>query len=303
MNDEGVVDGEVDGLDTDICCAEPEIDQFPEVSMLAFDGKHTPKTIRLQGLYQSHSLQVLIDNGSTHNFIQERLVSNLGISKMDIKPFHVFVGNGEVLTCSSKCLNIPNTIQGHEFHFDLYILPIQGAEVVLGIQWLELLGPVITDYKQLTMTFQWGEKQVQLQGESHFNSEPLCTRQLKRLEACDSIASLFYMKASRPATPANYDSYPAIASILHDYRDIFAEPKTLPPCRLHDHCIHLQPGSAPINVKPYHYPHFQKNEIERLVSEMLQAGIIRHIQSSFSSPVLLVKKKMVLGVSVLITGP
>ncbi|GAV65420.1 RVP_2 domain-containing protein [Cephalotus follicularis] len=153
VNDEEVEDGEVEGNDTEICCEELEVDQFPEVSMLAFDGKHTPKTIRLQGMYQSHILQVLIDNDSTHNFIQERLVSNLGISKMDIKPFHVFVGNGEVLTCSSKCLNIPIKIQGHEFRFDLYILPIQGVEVVLGIEWLELLGPVITDYKHLTMKF------------------------------------------------------------------------------------------------------------------------------------------------------
>ncbi|GAV58488.1 RVP_2 domain-containing protein [Cephalotus follicularis] len=121
--------------------------------MLAFDGQHTPKTICLQGMYQSHRLQVLVDNGSTHNFIQERLVSNLGISKVDIKPFHVYVGNGEVLTCSSKCVNIPITLQGHEFQLDLYILTIKGAEVVLGIQWLELLGPVITDYKKLTMKF------------------------------------------------------------------------------------------------------------------------------------------------------
>ncbi|GAV65825.1 hypothetical protein CFOL_v3_09339, partial [Cephalotus follicularis] len=97
VNNEEVDEGQVEGNDTEICCEETEGDQFPEVSMLAFDGQHTPKTIHLQ---------VLIDNGSTHNFIQEHLVSNLRISKMDIKPFHVLVGNGEVLTCSSKCVNI-----------------------------------------------------------------------------------------------------------------------------------------------------------------------------------------------------
>ncbi|GAV90302.1 hypothetical protein CFOL_v3_33711, partial [Cephalotus follicularis] len=91
VDEEEVDGGEVEGNDTEIC---------------SFDGQHTPKTIRLQGMYQSHRLQVLVDNGSTHNFIQECLVSNLGISKVDIKPFHVYVGNGEVLTCSSKCVNI-----------------------------------------------------------------------------------------------------------------------------------------------------------------------------------------------------
>ena len=46
-----------------------------------------------------------------------------------------------------------------------------------------------------------------------------------------------------------------------------------------------------MHVKPYKYPHFQKEGIEQLVTEMLQSGVIRDSISSFSSFVLLVKKK------------
>ena len=57
--------------------------------------------------------------------------------------------------------------------------------------------------------------------------------------------------------------------LLHQYHSVFQEPNVLPPTHDIDHQIELQPGSKPIQVRPYKYPHFQKAEIERLVNEML----------------------------------
>jgi hypothetical protein len=81
-----------------------------------------------------------------------------------------------------------------------------------------------------------------------------------------------------------------LLQLLESFQEIFEEPRKLPPTRRHDHQIPLVEGLGPVNVRPYRYPHYQKNEIEKLVLGLLQSGVIRASTSPYSSPVLLVKK-------------
>ncbi|GKA52116.1 transposon ty3-G gag-pol polyprotein [Tanacetum coccineum] len=61
--------------------------------------------------------------------------------------------------------------------------------------------------------------------------------------------------------------------------------------RSHDHTIPLSPNTPPIKIRPYKHPPNQKDAIELMVKELLEAGIIRNSQSSFSLPIVMVKKK------------
>lgn len=79
--------------------------------------------------------------------------------------------------------------------------------------------------------------------------------------------------------------------LLSAYSSIFHAPTTLPPSRSQDHRIPLVEGCKIPSSRPYKYGPFQKDEIEKCVKELLDAGFIRPSHSPFSSPVLLVKKK------------
>ena len=65
----------------------------------------------------------------------------------------------------------------------------------------------------------------------------------------------------------------------------------LPPERQIEHIIEVKTDSTLVNVKPYHYPHHHKIEIERLIQELLKHGIITKSRIPYAAPVVLVRKK------------
>lgn len=71
----------------------------------------------------------------------------------------------------------------------------------------------------------------------------------------------------------------------------FRSQKKLPPPRSLDHRINIKEGDSAIKQHPYRYPFIQRKEIEKMVNEMLDTGVIQPSNSPYSSPVLLVKKK------------
>ena len=79
--------------------------------------------------------------------------------------------------------------------------------------------------------------------------------------------------------------------ILEEYAEIFEEPKTLPPQRKQDQKIILKEGTKAVNMRPYKYAAQQKDVIETMIDDMLKAGVIRHSESTFTSPIVSVKKK------------
>jgi hypothetical protein len=82
-----------------------------------------------------------------------------------------------------------------------------------------------------------------------------------------------------------------IKLLIQQFQSVFEAHAELPPSRACDHKIPLVPGASPIHSRPYRYALALKDEIERQVSELLKAGMIQPSTSSFSSLVLLVKKK------------
>ena len=86
--------------------------------------------------------------------------------------------------------------------------------------------------------------------------------------------------------------HPDLQSILSGHQDIFNTPHgLLSSCSIHDHSIPLMSSSLPPNVRPYRHPISSKNEIDKIVQELLKASVIRSSTGPYSSPIVMILKK------------
>lgn len=82
------------------------------------------------------------------------------------------------MNCQGRFEKVHINLQGVPFFLTLYALPIAGLDLVLGVQWLEMLGSVNCNWKQLTVEFQWENTPRKLQRSDH---QPMQIASLKEM--------------------------------------------------------------------------------------------------------------------------
>jgi hypothetical protein len=170
-------------------------------------------------------------------------------------------------------------------------IPMGGADVVLGVQWLQSLGTMAFIFQELFMKFSLEGKEIELRGITGKLGEAISSNGMTKLLKKghqDIIAQLcsLYVQTSKTYIPQD------LQRIIDKHSKVFEDiPKRLPCIVNNDNKIHLIPGSVPPNIRSYRYPYTQKSEIKCMVEEMLESSIIIPSQSSYSTPVVMVLKK------------
>ena len=108
-------------------------DIISEISFHAIAGAEHPQTIHVLGRLGNKDVTVLIDGGSTHNFIDQAIVSRFGLPVNHDKKFQVMVANREKIECEGQCRAVALNIQGLAVIADYYVLPVAACQIVLGV--------------------------------------------------------------------------------------------------------------------------------------------------------------------------
>ncbi|RVW97716.1 Transposon Ty3-G Gag-Pol polyprotein [Vitis vinifera] len=280
-----------------------EEDEQIQLSLNALMSNEDSQTMTLNGNYKGRSLFVLIDSGSSHNFLSSKVAKRVDCCWQKARRIRVTVANGQELHCTALCSDFRWRMQGQEFIAEVYVLPLETYDLILGTQWLATLGDISWNFNTLQMGFELNGKPYLLQGKNKLQER--ISPWADKLKGVVEQPGLFTIQDLSDATlwaiqvaenthleeTLTPQQQEELQKMLQAFADVFEEPTGLPPVRDYDHQIDLKDEAGPINCRPYKYAAVQKDAIEKLIGEMLHAGVIRQSRSPYASPVVLVKKK------------
>jgi len=122
-------------------------------------GITTPQTIKIEGHIKKKKVIVLIDLGSTHNFIHCKIAKELNCFLYPAPECQVMVASGGTINRSGKCHNIKLSMGEYILNSPMLSIQMGCADVVLGVQWLQSLGTIAFNFQGLFMKFSSKEKE------------------------------------------------------------------------------------------------------------------------------------------------
>ena len=123
--EEGIFTGEVNFV-------EEEVE--PQISINAMSGHPGFNTMRVNGHKGKKTLHILIDSGSTHNFLHEHLARKMGCLLEPITAQTVAIADGNTLQCKFICRQFTWTLHGVKFVSDILLLPLGGCDLDMGFK-------------------------------------------------------------------------------------------------------------------------------------------------------------------------
>ncbi|KZV57116.1 peroxidase 64 [Dorcoceras hygrometricum] len=262
-----------------------------ELPLFSISGMTQPQTMKLRGRIKDEEVIVMVDSGASHNFVSRKLVEKLGLEIDEAVRFGVCLGDGTKVRCQGLCLELVVQLGTYTVAIVGHLFELGGVDVILGVEWLRTLGEVLLDWNKMKMRFKEGKHVVELKGDPTLERIMLSLKSICKVTEVEFSATLFtVMSTHRDGIEETREHPKEIQEVLNRFRMIFDKPQELHLSRSQDHATNIKDGQGPVQVRPYRYAHRQKNENERLVTEMLAAGVIQPSTSPYSSPVILVKR-------------
>jgi len=127
---------------------------YPLISLHALTRFLTPQTLKLIGYIKNKKVIILLDSDRTHNFIHRRIAQETNCYICVVNNFQIMIANHGSMKCGGRCENVHLQIRNYQLKSHMFFIDMGGCDIVLSVEWLRTLGPILMDFKELTMQFQ-----------------------------------------------------------------------------------------------------------------------------------------------------
>jgi hypothetical protein len=236
----------------------------PIISLNALTSFSSSQTLKLICYIKQRKVIILVDSGSTHNFIHHHIAQDTHCYIHAINNFQIMIANGGSMKCGGHFENVRLQIGDYHLKSHMFSIDMGGCDIMLGAYWLRNLGPILMGFHNLTMQFNQEGHPYKFQGITAGSPEVINSHRMEKLlkKGHSSVIAQLHTIQAIETPPVPQD----LQALLSKHQMVFSTPQGLPPSHgVHDHSIPLVPGSLPPNIRPYCHPFEQKNEIEKMV--------------------------------------
>jgi hypothetical protein len=76
------------------------------ISLNALTGFSSPQTLKLIGYIKNHKVIIIIESGSTYNFIHRCISQEINCYIRAVNNFQIMISNGGSMKCGGRCENV-----------------------------------------------------------------------------------------------------------------------------------------------------------------------------------------------------
>ena len=207
-----------------------------------------------------NSVLVLFDLGASQSFISHDCVKKLGLSTRDLGCELVVStpASGQVST-NLACVGCLMEVEGRRFKVNLVCFPLEGLEVILGMDWLSI-NHVVIDCGRRRIVFPETEG---LEVVTSHEAE----KDMKQGYTC-------FVLVAQEKKISNEEHISRI-QVVDEYVDVFPdEIPELPPRRDIDFSIDLIPEAGLVSAAPYRMAPAELAELKKQIEDLLEKKFI-----------------------------
>jgi hypothetical protein len=128
--------------------------ELMHIDDIALEDPVPEQSIVLQCTIQGNPVTFLLDSGSNNSFLSKTVAANLTGRVPLTTPRRVKVAGGGILLCETAIPSCKWKCGTMEFCTSFKILPLQGYDGIVGMDWLSSHSPQIVDWKEKWLAFQ-----------------------------------------------------------------------------------------------------------------------------------------------------